>query len=269
MEIPVALFMSADVVGSTAYKTAAIDADGRALWLEAFDTLFRELPLIFIGQVAAAGIDYDHVPRCGVWKVLGDEIIFIGMPANRIEAELLSLAFIRTVAAYDRRIAGRTPLRIRGACWAAELGDRNRIVEIPEMFGGSDGRAYEDFLGPDVDIGFRLSPHSVPGRVIASPNLVESLAASGASSPLRFHLLGTRALKGVCGGHPFPLILLSCAREPFDGDAGMPVLPAAQAPDRVRQDLAALRRELRDTHGAVMAPAVFEPTGRFPGPPPD
>jgi len=32
---------------------------------------------------------------------------------------------------------------------------------------------------------------------------------------------------------------------------------------------AALRRELRDTHGAVMAPAVFEPTGRFPGPPPD
>jgi len=148
----VAMFMSADVVGSTAFKASACDASGRALWLEAFETLFRELPLIFIGKMAAAFIDQDYLPDSRVWKVMGDEMAFLAFPLSLTDAQRIVAAFHRTVTTYDRRLAGRWPSRIRGCCWAAELGERNRMIEIPEMV-----RGYRDSLGPDVDTGFRLS----------------------------------------------------------------------------------------------------------------
>ena len=72
-----AMFLSCDVVGSTAFKTQARDRDGLANWVHAFETLFRELPLIFIGQLAAAFFEEDELPESGVWKVMGDEVIFL------------------------------------------------------------------------------------------------------------------------------------------------------------------------------------------------
>ena len=44
------------------------------------------------------------------------------------------------------------------------------------MLGGSEDRPYLDFLGPDIDIGFRLSGHSHPGGLILSPNLAEAVS---------------------------------------------------------------------------------------------
>ncbi|MFN0125621.1 MAG: hypothetical protein ACKV19_02915 [Verrucomicrobiales bacterium] len=260
----VALFLSADIVGSTAYKVAAYDQRGRPHWLEAFETLFRELPLVFIGQVAAAGLWSEHVPDCGVWKVLGDEVIFIGMPADVEEAEILATAFVRTVEAYDDGLARRWPLRVRGSCWAAEMGERNRMIEIPEMFSEERGRPYLDFLGPDVDLGFRLSAHSAPGRVIVSPNLAESLAADGVAPRLLFHPIGERSLKGVCSGRPIPLILMSCAseNESEDGRSSGPAadLPSPANRSQLRADLAARRQGEAANHDAVMAPPVFAPS---------
>lgn len=254
----VAMFMSADVVGSTAFKASALADDGTALWLEAFESLFRELPLIFIGRVAAAAALREHVPECGVWKVLGDEVVFIGLPTDLGDAEVLAAAFVQTVAAADQRLAARWPLRIRGACWAAALGERNRVIEIPEMFAGRDGQAYRDFLGPDVDIGFRLSAHSAPGRVIVSPNLAESLASLEDSPRLGFHPIGDASLKGVCGGHPFPLVLMSCdadgalLRAPVGAPPGIAALPG----HALRTSLAAQRERLQTEHGAIMAPPL-------------
>ncbi len=239
----VAMFMSCDVVGSTAFKGSA----GHDGWLEAFEALFRELPLVFIGEVAQAFFTEDDVPAAGVWKVMGDEVILLATPAGLREAALLASAFQRTVVEYDRRLAARWPLRIRGCCWAAEVGRRNRQIEIPEMFGGSNGRPYLDFLGPDIDTGFRLSACCSAGEVIVSPNLAEALARSADGTDLRFRRTGERVLKGVCGGHPFPLVLLA-------GDADSETTGAEGLADELRM----LRQRLRDDHGVEMAPPVFE-----------
>lgn len=246
----VVMFMSVDVVGSTNYKVQA-QREGSD-WLEAFATLFRELPLIFIGEVAGAFMDYDEVPESGVWKVMGDEVILVALPASLSDAAAFSVAFCRTVASYDQRLSARWPLRIRGTCWAAALGQRNRMIEIPEMFGGSDGRPYLDFLGPDVDTGFRLSAHSGHGEVIMSPNLVESLAGSTLHPELAFHPAGEKALKGVVDGHPFPLWIVSA-------DAHNPLQrPVAERPE-VAAQLAAFRRRLQQEHGVGVAEPVFAP----------
>ena len=92
----VVMFMSADVSGSTDFKARA--GGDSSQWLEAFATLFRELPLIFIGQLAQAFIMEDDLPEAGVWKVLGDEVIFVALPDDAKQAALIASAFTATVS---------------------------------------------------------------------------------------------------------------------------------------------------------------------------
>ena len=240
------MFMSADVSGSTDFKARA--GQDASLWLEAFATLFRELPLIFIGQLAQSFMEEDDLPEAGVWKVLGDEVIFVALPQNVKQASLIAGAFVATVRDYDQRLSERWPLRIRGTCWAVELGGRNRMIEIPEMFGGSDGQPYRDFLGPDVDTGFRLSAHAGRGEVIISPNLAEAILAEGHHQGLDFDLFDQRPLKGVVGGQPFPLIMLRLAESSEH---------AGQSGGELLAKLQAQRHELRSKHGFDMAAPLF------------
>lgn len=243
----VVMFMSADVVGSTSFKVQA--QRERSDWLEAFASLFRELPLVFMGEVARAFIEHDEVPETGVWKVMGDEVILLALPGSVEMAEGLTAAFCNTVRQCDARISQRWPLHLRGTCWAASLGQRNRRIEIPEMFGGRDGSPYVDYLGPDVDTGFRLSAHSGHGEVIVSPNLLEPLAVRG-SGLLQFHPAGEASLKGVLQGQAMPLWLASA-----DGRSQRPATPAAEVADR----LAGFRRRLAEQHGIECAAPVFGP----------
>jgi class 3 adenylate cyclase len=207
----VAMFMSVDLAGSTAFKSQAQgDEDGPA-WLEAFEAFFREVPLIMMGQIAAAFAMEDEVPLSGVWKVIGDEIVFMAHPKSPREAQLLTIAFYRTVINYDRKIFERWPLRIKGCCWAAQIAHRNREIEIPEMLGTHSDKAYVDFLGPDVDTGFRLASCGGRGQVIVSSNLVQLLAGMGDDEGIQFHYIGRKVLKGVYDGRPYPLFLMTMA----------------------------------------------------------
>ncbi|MDH3788294.1 MAG: hypothetical protein OES53_07000 [Xanthomonadales bacterium] len=205
----VALFMSADLAGSTAFKSQALGDSDSPKWLEAFEAFFREVPLIMMGQIAAAFIMEEEVPRAGVWKVIGDEIVFMAHPKSSREAQLLTIAFYRTIVNYDRQIFERWPLRIKGCCWAAQVSHRNREIEIPEMLGGDAEQAYVDFLGPDVDAGFRLASCGGRGQVIVSSNLVQLISSLDESEGIRFHYIGRKVLKGVYAGRPYPLFLMS------------------------------------------------------------
>lgn len=240
------LFMSADVVGSTAFKARSGNANA---WMEAFESFFRELPLIFVGQIAMQFFDQDEVPETGVWKVMGDEVVFAASPNSLDSARRITTAFCEAVASFDQRLSERWPLRIRGCCWAAEIGGRNRAIEIPEMLGGSDEHPYLDFLGPDIDTGFRLSAHSRSGGLIVSPNLAEALAAQGQQGDLQYHYLGEKSLKGVCAGMPFPLVLVS-----------LPGMVASELPQTSAHELAAklaqLRLQMQQEAGADPAPPV-------------
>jgi len=206
---PVAMFMSVDLAGSTAFKSHAQGDGDSPEWLEAFEAFFREVPLIMMGQIAAAFAMEDEVPNTGVWKVIGDEIVFMAYPKTPRIAQLLLVAFYRTVVKFDNKVFERWPLRIKGCCWAAQLSKRNREIEIPEMMGEGTDQVYVDFLGPDVDTGFRLAACGGRGQVIVSSNLVHLLAGMGDSDEVRFHYIGKRVLKGVYSGRPYPLFLMS------------------------------------------------------------
>ena len=72
-----------------------------------------------------------------------------------------------------------------------------------------DGIGYIDYLGPDVDLGFRLVAQAGKGLVLLSLGLAEALAALPERRGLQFHYVGQKVLKGVFVGRPYPLILVT------------------------------------------------------------
>ena len=205
----VAMFMSVDVSGSTAFKSEAQADDKGPAWVGAFEEFFREVPLIMMCQIAAAFMLEDDVPDCSVWKVIGDEIVFLAHPKSARQAQLLTNAFYNTIINYDNKIFERWPLRVRGCCWAAQISSRNRQIEIPEMMGSDAAQTYVDYLGPDVDAGFRLAGCVGRGQLIVSSNLVQLLAGMEESEGIQFHYVGRKVLKGVYKGRPYPLFLMT------------------------------------------------------------
>ena len=199
------LFMSVDIADSTSFKESAHGLDDDPLWLEAFETFFKEIPLVLIGQIATAFAMTDYLPNISVWKMIGDERVFRAQARSAEEALLIAEAFYRTVVIYDARFVERWPLRLRGCCWAARFPGRNIEIKIPEMAGAGS----IDYLGPDVDLGFRLGSLAERGQVIVSLNLAEALATLPDRRGLQFHYVERKVLKGIFVGRPYPLILIT------------------------------------------------------------
>ena len=102
------MFMSSDIVRSTAFKETHQGTEERPDWLEPFEAFFRELPLVLMGQIAGTFAEGDVLPKeVGVWRVSGDEIIFCAEPRSADEALLLIEAFYRTVISYDAQLFER------------------------------------------------------------------------------------------------------------------------------------------------------------------
>jgi hypothetical protein len=205
----VAMFMSVDLAGSTTYKAESQGDGDSPSWMQAFEAFFREAPLIMMGQIAAAFFEEQEVPDCSVWKVIGDEIVFLCNPESPRQVQLLTIAFYNTIISLDHKLFERWPLRLRGCCWAAQISNRNRQIEIPEMMGSDSTQVYLDYLGPDVDTGFRLASCVGRGQLIVSSNLVQLLAGMDESREIQFHYVGSKVLKGVYKGRPYPLFLMS------------------------------------------------------------
>jgi len=218
----VSMFMSVDLAGSTAFKSQMQGDEEKPAWMAAFEAFYREVPLIMMGEIARAFATEAEVPDYGVWKVIGDEIIFMAHPRTAREAQLLTISFYRLVINYDQKLLERWPLRLRGCCWAAQIAVRNKEIEIPEMLGTDEDGLYVDYLGPDVDAGFRLASCGGRGQLILSSNLVQLLSGLEETENIQFHYIGSRVLKGVYNGRPYPLFLMTmpdCMPEVWEWEA--------------------------------------------------
>jgi hypothetical protein len=219
--------LSADIVGATAYKSDRVgrESGGAAAWLAPFNSFFRDLPLVFMGKLAQAFFDADRIPEVAVWRVAGDEVVFIGEPISRMEALMLVEAFGNLTADFHGRLGKGWGLGLRGCAWLAPLGMANVEIEVPEISMGGSGATepYREYLGPDVDSGFRLSKHGHPGEMILSPLLVASLMGPELDGRLAIRAEGEAPLKGLFGGEACPLLHGVAAA---DGDSAVlrPVL---------------------------------------------
>ena len=157
-----------------------------------------------------------------LWKYVGDEVLFykhITSIEQLVEALRISLNAIRATEAALHKHHQETKelLSIKGTTWIAlaEYIPPNAVervqYELKNIIIATGRRPdlYErDFLGPDIDIGFRISRFSLRRRLVVSAHLAAVICSSPAADKLsdNFRIVGFEKLKGVWGDRFYPII---------------------------------------------------------------
>lgn len=209
----VRLFVSVDLVGSTALKKLAA-VDQELPWIITIETFYREFPIQLRHVYSSMLPEYvDQEPfktteRLAVFKVLGDEILFY-VELKRHEQILYHIWAVReAVKDFNVGLAQRYRfLRCKPTAWIAGFPVVNSEIYVTES-----GRQLPlDYIGPSMDAWFRLTKLATPRKFILAFDLVlmltDALTASHtASSRLRLFYDGSQPLAGVLGGVPYPII---------------------------------------------------------------
>lgn len=232
--------MSADLVGSTAYKASNEHdkpRDGKLSppWVDDFRQFYKDFP-IKVEEAYKQLIPSsdpcneplkDSYPR--VWKTIGDEIVFCSRAYSISHAALSVSAFIKALERYsDVLEKANKPLRLKGAGWLAAfpapnisivvvLSDKyNTLSENTEEFEGFVDKNPNqcDFLGKGIDTGFRIAKNASEDRFVTSVQLgyVLAKATTEKKFPHSFGYHGREVLKGVINGAPYPVVSVETER---------------------------------------------------------
>lgn len=199
--------------------------------------------------------DFGQKPE--FWKSAGDELLFFSIIRSPEHAGVCLDAFRLAVIRHRHDLKKRSSrLNIKATAWLAGFPVNNMEVVIgkePEWLqalGGSisdhyvvktfirtenklvskrydDPNGQMEFIGPQMDLGFRLASHATPRHMILSADLVY-LMLSGNSVGVNIHgelpkkcsecirLDGKKELKGIFSGLPYPVFWI-------DADPNLPL----------------------------------------------
>ena len=191
--------------------------------------------------------------RPRLWKINGDELLFREMilpgdQGTKWLAQAVS-AFINTIEDIDEEMLP-DGCGLRGCVWSAGFPIRNKQIRVaaqhavpiirldaeegpnPDFDTGlyyRDDEGLVDYLGPDMDLGFRLAAITPPGRITCSLDIAYLLMQRPDSPSL--HHVGWRELKGIAGGAPYPIFWSTQgtrreSRHPWETAAPTPELRA-------------------------------------------
>lgn len=191
------LFLSLDIVGSTAFKQP-LDlirdrADKSIRWASTIQGFYNETNRVLKenwDQLAQLGtlLDFDAGPAPRFWKTVGDEIIFWKELTSDIQIWLTASCWIKTIAALrgtfrdDIKDVEKSRLDVKSTLWVAGFPLRNRalvagqsqtrpIAQLAEFYqhkGEERPPVDVDFIGPGIDVGFRLASLSSPKKMTIS-----------------------------------------------------------------------------------------------------
>ncbi len=201
------LFLSVDVVGSTDFKQRSHQ------WLNFFVSFYTEFADLLDAAVAAQGSNGYGLPGVRLWKSLGDELIFTTELKDRYQAEKYLKAFRQSLQEAadnwhrDGSKSDQKELRLKGTAWVAGFPVTNS--EIPLELPDSATSDMRDYIGPQVDTGFRLKDFASPRKLVLSAELAYFLVCSGTSG---VHLFfdGEHPMRGVLKGKPYPVTWIDC-----------------------------------------------------------
>lgn len=221
------LFLSVDLSGSTEYKYAGRrDKAVSGEWKKVIKDFYQSFPhtLFSIFDTPAAkpndGALSDCIPE--VWKTQGDEIIFSAILQRYQQAAWLTRTFLDVLVDYRNKLPHG--LNLKAAGWIADFPERNLALS-PATWSSRRGQpgettnarteeAYKlDFVGPSMDLGFRLSKYADIDRMAISVELalLLSQAERGSDRIFRYRFSGLGRLKGVLGSSDhdnYPLVFL-------------------------------------------------------------
>ncbi|MDM9623036.1 hypothetical protein [Rhizobium sp. S96] len=248
MSIPgyrVRLFLTVDLVGSTAYKASflnnrTVGKDPLPEWVTRFRQFYQQFPEAL--SVAYQKTDSGHIaggeeardPPPQVWKTIGDEIIFCCRLNSVQHLACCVTAFLRALEVYGQSLdTDGVPLDVKGAGWLAAFPAENISIEVFDGNVAATGRNQEyltedfereadrkphkfDFLGTGIDAGFRVAKNASADRFTSSIGLAYLLADAAQSNMFsgQFSYHGRQPMKGVNKDHPYPVVSIEAERNP-------------------------------------------------------
>lgn len=199
LEQGVRLFFSFDLSGATKFKYLETERkDAKILWPSIFNDFYISAYDRFRFHIEESAKMNSH-RNFGIefWKVLGDEILCYSDLGSFEQAYWLIRSFACSVSELHRDFQNchNRMLGVKGVVWSAGFPLRNMRIYLPgsggaTVFEGDDetipefsGIAFSfgasvDFIGLEMDQGFRLATHGYHGRVLCSPD-ASYLAARG------------------------------------------------------------------------------------------
>lgn len=238
------LFLSADLVGSTAFKQQ--DPKG---WLATTLGFYQQFPSL-VAKTFLLASDRSQTstssapPTLELWKALGDELIFSCLITEESHAALGIRSFIEALREWaSLEVTENKQLPLKGGAWVATFPLPDRAIAVtsdPSLFPSHlfdpdrtpeqnnrqlikaiednlyPNSLWSDFVGPGVDLGFRLVQHASPRKFILSLEAAWLLAEADSDAELYFG--GEVALRGFDHGGGYPLFWLDVAQQ-RKGDA--------------------------------------------------
>jgi len=196
------LFLSVDVIGSTAFKNSFDSSTGIQPWLGFFWDFYLNFPSRF--NQACETLQGSRLrkkfPPPKIWKSLGDELIFYCELSHSELASSYVKAFRKAVLNYRNEIKENKelPLSLKATAWTAGFPVINSEIKSENL------KNKTDYLGPHIDIGFRLSKYSDNRKFVISAEL--ALLISAYTSELKFYFDGRIDLKGINLSSGYPLV---------------------------------------------------------------
>lgn len=201
-ETSLRLFLSADLAGSTAFKQSGEPDE----WQKFFRNFYRQLPAYIIRHAVRRALPANQLK---VWKLIGDEIVFSTQLTRWNQAALCVAIFRDALFEFRKATVNATGARLdmKAAAWTAGFPVGNIRIEPMDDLG-------EDYVGPGMDIGFRLVKAATPRRMLCSVELAWLLTLPDQNERLKFRMGQGLELKGVANGRTYPCIWL----DNFDDD---------------------------------------------------
>ncbi|MDX2469394.1 MAG: hypothetical protein QNL04_02325 [SAR324 cluster bacterium] len=134
------------------------------------------------------------------WKGLGDAQVHKAEFEGADEVFAYVLGFYDAFHQFSDYLMNRYNLGLKATAWYATFPEPNLRLQTP---------AGDDYIGPDLDIGFRLTTVSQSNRIILAMDLADLVSRSQLINNVTFHHVGWRSLKGVHRDTPYPIILLN------------------------------------------------------------
>ena len=234
LDVKAVLFFSVDIVDSVAYKSNFVNE-----WSKDFEAFYETFPNILSTNCQSVKLPHRNavdLPCPNTWKVVGDEMLFfIDMCATygaiqdkgklaRYELALYyAIAFTKTIKKYnseaDEKLRNNDhAFKIKGTAWFANVvkGPQyehkygNMEIEVENIKGDRTKRL--DFIGRQIDIGFRIAKYSTLNRFVISVEYAILLLRDNyltiEAQEMCLYYEGRRPIKGILEYLDYPIIYI-------------------------------------------------------------
>lgn len=208
----VEVFFSFDIVNSTAYKTL-----NYTCWSQVIISLFEKIQ----------GMVVKKMPSAEMWKILGDEVIFI-VPIrekqdiyiyisnifeilNTMVFQLQTGRFFDDLEAHSFEqdmMKMQNIISLKASAWIAIIGERIKLEQYDNLikrFKLKEDYEIFEFLGNDIDTGFRIKANAQDRRLTISYELAVILSERE-EYVKNIQIITYKRLKGIWQNRLYPII---------------------------------------------------------------